>query len=575
MQTPNDPAKWTRRDVLRQAAISAVGLAFAPRGAQASDAQPKILFNILGYCPQNAKRLLFPASTKARVVVVNEATQQIELQVEATPVRGDMGSFAAVDVSQLKDNGQYIVRAGVTSANIRVHADAHLQAIAAGVHYFARQRCGDEHKGYNSPCHLDDGKRNDDGRHRDVRGGWHDACDLRKWVDATIYGVIGLTQAMETLAEKHPDRDAAIDEIRWGNQYFLKMQEPEGYVMRWCGGDEGNRHTDNRVGSDDDRVIDTEPCELPGQFSFIAAEARVARLLAGSDKEYSHQCLHAAERCLKWCLESRSPGTSLSLAAGVIASTQLYAATEVQSHATTAARYADELLALQAADASGAELGGYFRSGKDNPEPFRDIHHGNLPLLAMCELLEQFPGHSNANRWKSSLERHVEHLAAMATRSPFGIVPYGLYSGADAEQGRVIGAMHYRWFMKPKGEYPAADWWVGINAHLAASAIGLVRAGSLLDLRHLRSIAQRHLDWLLGVNPFSASTITGFGANPPALYRGTQFSPPTPEIRGGVMNGIGGDESGNPVLDAGSWQTCEYWTPAVAYTHLLLAILMC
>jgi len=65
------------------------------------------------------------------------------------------------------------------------------------VHYFALRRCGASTSGYLSPCHLDDGKRIDTGEHQDVTGGWHDASDLRKWVGATIYGMVGLAKAHE------------------------------------------------------------------------------------------------------------------------------------------------------------------------------------------------------------------------------------------------------------------------------------------------------------------------------------------------------------------------------------------
>ena len=65
------------------------------------------------------------------------------------------------------------------------------------VGYFARQRCGASATGYLSPCHTDDGIRFDNGKHHDVSGGWHDASDLRKWVSATIYGMMGLAKAFE------------------------------------------------------------------------------------------------------------------------------------------------------------------------------------------------------------------------------------------------------------------------------------------------------------------------------------------------------------------------------------------
>jgi len=125
--------------------------------------------------------------------------------------------------------------------------------------------------------------------------------------------------------------------------------------------------------------------------------------------------------------------------------------------------------------------------------------------------------------------------------------------------------------MKPHGETKAADWWVGINAHLASNGVGLMEAATLLEDPRLARLAQRQLDWILGVNPFNASTITAIGRNQPRLFVTSEFKPPTPLIPGGVMNGIGGDERDQPQLASGSYHTCEYWTPMVAYAMWLMA----
>ncbi len=53
-------------------------------------------------------------------------------------------------------------------------------------------RCGVAVANAHTACHLDDARRRDNGAHVDTTGGWHDAGDLRKWMDATIMNAFGL-----------------------------------------------------------------------------------------------------------------------------------------------------------------------------------------------------------------------------------------------------------------------------------------------------------------------------------------------------------------------------------------------
>jgi len=58
--------------------------------------------------------------------------------------------------------------------------------------------------------------------------------------------------------------------------------------------------------------------------------------------------------------------------------------------------------------------------------------------------------------------------------------------------------------------------------------------------------------------------------NPQHMFSGGYY-PPTPFIKGAVLNGISGDASDNPQLIPGDYHECEYWTPMECYTMALLA----
>ena len=159
-----------------------------------------------------------------------------------------------------------------------------------------------------------------------------------------------------------------------------------------------------------------------------------------------------------------------------------------------------------------------------------------------------------------------DYLTFMSEKNSFGIVPYGLFSQTDPGGNRKVGDYWYRYFMFPK------DWWVGINANIASAGVGLLKASVVLDDPKLLALAQKQLDWIIGVNPYSSSTIVSVGFNHPEKFiNGNEFRPETPILPGGVMNGLGGDEADQPTVGDGDYHISEYWTPMVAYTLWLMA----
>jgi hypothetical protein len=564
----------TRRGFLRHSCGIAGLLAGLP-SCPVSAAEPApLLVNHVGFPPASGKFCLMAGTRPTPFSVVEKGSGRVAHAGEMKPFSGDLGAFVLGDFSRLEQPGSFELRVpGSSSKPFVIDADVYTPAVRACVEYFSKQRCGASRTGFNAPCHLDDGVRSDDRRRKDVTGGWHDACDLRKWVSATIYGMIGLTRALDALGTGRLDRDRVIDELRWGNQYFHKMQEPDGYLMDYCGGDDGNHFTDNRPGTPDDRLVHVGPCELPAQFQFIATQAAMVRHTREEDPAYARLCAESANRCLEWCVHKRLPRAATSLGAALIACAELHRTTPEDRLEALAAEYAGHLLELQVDDHKdrGAPIGGFFLTAPDRPHPLRETSHGNLPMLGLCEVLDRFPRHPDAPRWRRALESHVGYVLGMCDRSAFGTVPFGLYAERDPGGNRRVGAYWYRWFMKVRGETNADEWWVGVNGHLASHGVGLVKASRVLGDGPLRVRAQRQLDWILGANPFDASTVTGVGRNQPPLFVTGEFRPATPPIPGGVMNGLGGTALDEPALEPGSYHTCEYWTPMVAYTMWLMA----
>lgn len=565
---PADRQPTRRQFLARSAGASALLMAGDCPVSDGAPPDSSPLLNPVGFAPRAGKVCVLSGRRPGTFSIVAADTGRVEYRGRLSSRNGDLGEYLQADFSDLRNPGRYLIRIGEMRSNsFALSDDVYDDALRKSVVYFSRQRCGDSKSGHHTPCHLDDGRRTDNGQHHDATGGWHDACDVRKWVNATIYGMLGLLRVLENPPPTCPPA-ALIEELRWGNQYFLKMQEPPGYLMDFCGGNTGNWYTDNRIGTADDRPVQTRVCELPAQFHFVTAQAGLIRHLRNNDIPYAARCETAARKCFRWCTAGRHTHTSTSLAAAVLACVGLHRTFEEPRFAELAGEFASRLSELQV---THGPVQGFFLRSFGRPDPVREIMYGNLPLLALCEILERFDRFPARDQIMRSLQAHIQYLREMTARSAFGTVPFGLYAGADPGGDRRIGNYWYRWFMRPHGENPASpQWWVGINAHLTSNGIGLLRAGRLLGDSSLERLAQRQLDWVLGVNPLAASTITGVGHNQPPLFKTDEFKPPTPLIPGGVMNGLGGDENDQLVLLPGSYHTCEYWTPMVAYAMWLM-----
>jgi hypothetical protein len=510
--------------------------------------------------------------------IVNAEDGRISFTGTMQPVSGDFGVYAVGDFSSLQVPGSYKIKAAGKESEVFVIDDnVYQEATRMHVNYFTRQRCGNTTLGWRGePCHLDDGKRLDNSKHRDVSGGWHDAHDVRKWTRPTIYGMIGLYRVSEVLQPTW-DNGQIVDEMRWGNQYFLKMQEPDGYMMNYIAGNDGNYWSDNIIGNDDDRPIHTEPAPVYTQFCFITAQAGMIRQVDNISKEYVDSCENAARKCLRWAKDR--PVSTEELSSGIIAAVAMYRTFNEPAMMELAAEYAKKLIALQVTSPIDTKIPvrGFFKQDAGSTEPFKHIYRGDLPLIGLCELIEEFPEHAEVDNWKATLRMYCyDYLVPMSKLSTFGIIPYGLYYGSNPGVSRRLGNSDYYYRYSFRDPAATRQWHVGINSLLASTGTGLVKAYKIFQDPVLLAVAQRQIDWIYGANIFNASTVTGFGHNVPDGHHVGNMQPPkTPDIIGGVMNGIAGHlENDSLYIHEVGYPVSEYWTPMVAFTMWLESELM-
>ncbi|WP_198420909.1 glycoside hydrolase family 9 protein [Massilia atriviolacea] len=169
-----------------------------------------------------------------------------------------------VDFSAVTAPGQYFIRdalAKVSSPPFRIAADVYKPVLRAAVRYFYYQRAGIAKTAKlagagwaDAASHLgplqDRQARlfsapGDASTERDVSGGWYDAGDFNKYtrwhagylIDllhafADNPGIWGKDYNIPESGNQHPD---LLDEIKWGMDWLIKMQEPSGAMLSIAG----------------------------------------------------------------------------------------------------------------------------------------------------------------------------------------------------------------------------------------------------------------------------------------------------------------------------------------------------
>jgi Glycosyl hydrolase family 9 len=539
---------------------------------------PTIALNHLGFRPGAGRKFLVvralatPAPEEFTLRDVSERPFRTTRPLEGTS--GDLGPCLTGEFTDVDREGLYQITVGKEhSVQFAVQNDVWRRTLPKAVGYYRYQRCGVDVPGVHPACHLDDARRRDSGEHVDVVGGWHDAGDLRKWMDVTMLNGIALLNLFRNIREPSPadpTHAQILEEVRHGNTYFLKMQDGDGKV--WAdtaggvNGDNSDNHwTDNVVGTADDRYIN--PAKRSGTTAIFAAlQGLIAQCFMPSDPAYSKQCLKAGVRA--WKAFGQPPHSTRDIAWWAIAACELYQATKDPIYRDHGLLLGRELMNRQNTIfiADQKQVRGFWMDGD---VPFVDIVNSAVPPLALMELDAAMPDCEDRVKWRDAVRLHVdEYLLPMAERNAYRVIPLGLYLDSPTPETYrpLAGRLTYRYFHPVRKQF----WWQGANCHLASNALLL---GRLALLAHpggppggkrnsYISLAYRQLEWIMGANPFGACMMTGEGMRNPFPH--SRF---VGLIPGGIMNGIAGNADDEPVLDmqyALNWRTCEYWSPHVA-----------
>jgi hypothetical protein len=200
----------------------------------------------------------------------------------------------------------------------------------------------------------------------------------------------------------------------------------------------------------------------------------------------------------------------------------------------------------------------------------------NVPT-SIYKGINAFKDHKDANIWKESLRLLSDQYLKISETNNYRRIYGSMFTKDIFETGACFSFSDA--LVDDKSEIFKAGSVDGQDVfykyysfcyNLDLSAIGIVlkNAAKIFDDVKYELAAQNQIDWILGANPFDASSVEGLGYNNP--HRGVfgEFFPPVPQIPGAVYTGI----TEHAFLEEAFGLECEYDLPMSTWFMHLLAL---
>ena len=438
--------------------------------------------------------------------------------------------YLVADFSALDAPGEYRARSGkLISAAFRVDEDPYAFLLPLQLDWLAGSRCGCA-TAFHGPCHFDDLMYQ--GKRYPCPGGYHDACDLRRFMQnpSIVAGVCA--NALEETGLSPALEQRLVEEALWAHDSHYKCLKHLGFIPHAVSENakspNANIWSDNVVGTADDRhVSDPRPRPTDVHLESLKAAAQLAYLL----KQRAHpRAGEILDRALwQWrifqnpdywkkhdipawqSLDSNWVSLGLQSQIGLY----LYLATGQERFKTYAAENGTKLTTKQQTTFyRDAPVTGNFVRGFGY---HRTIWQASRATAALADLCEHLPDHPDFMKWYFALKINAEFYAKPSAKLQ---EPYGL--GILNMRGHTLGDK-VRWIS-------AGGTCTESNLN---QAYGRLRAARVLGDVEVERIAVKQLGWGLGENPFAISALYETGEDfieDPAAYAGLTRGTPMPGV---------------------------------------------
>ena len=549
----------------------------------------RISFSHTGYQTGATKSAVANNLKADEFSLIDQKSGETVLNKPIQNVTTHLGNFQLLDFSEVQDNGSYILKAGETvTRSFNIHPDVWEETIWKALNFYYSERCGFSIPGVHGSCHRD-WKCTHGDRSIVINGGWHDAGDFTQGLGNTgdaVYAMFSLAEKLHQRGENTKLYDRLLEEGEWGLDWILKTSFGDGYRNE---GSISSRRTNGIIGDDDD-VISTARNSPGTNFKAASSEAIAARVLKEKDPRLAAFSLKMAKADWQFATDklnltenpsSKEPFTGSfdsgnvvhELASqGIIASVELWESTGDKKYEIKATELARVILESQQRKKPDWDvpLIGFFYTSPSKEHILHYVHRGHEqePIVALTLLCEAYPDHPDWMKWYSAIALYSEYLKKIAKYTePYGVLPASLYT--DDEYLQVPGTRQESFRQQVLSGIPLGKGhylrlfpvWMDYRGHFGTvlpKAQALNQAARLRNDPESAKLAQHQLEWVVGRNPFSQSTMYGEGYDFTPLY-----TPSSGDIVGALPVGIQtrGDK------DVPYWPVQSTWTYKEVWTH--------
>lgn len=473
-------------------------------------------------------------------------------------ISSDIGHFYKLDFSNFKEDGIYYLKVDDRTTPLFIIDDNPYQSsIWKSLNFLRMLRCGEDIEGVHSACHINNYTMHPDGRMLPNHGGWHDAGDVSQFEICTAE----MAHALVDLAQNVLKDDLALgerilEEARYGLNWLLRTRFGDGYralavhYSIWQKNVvNGNDHFSKDNPKYNNNTAENGPFE---NFCAAAAEAAAARVFKDIDPIFADWCLRSAIEDFWFGVVGYNngiytkrwgPGPDAQVCGeGALAAAEIYAITKDIAFIEQGAKYANIVLGCQQSEMPdwNTPIRGFFYEDLDHSKLLTYEHRGHeqTPVHGLCRLYEVVENHVDKDKWLQGIQLYAEYITSTADLiAPYNLLPAHIYIadklnmirftipksyGTEEEAMASFKRQIANGIKLNEGVYlrrlPIAIQRRGFHATLLSKVKGVTEIAKVLKDDKLKQIAINQLEWILGKNPFSTSTMYGEGHNYHPLY---------------------------------------------------------